>query len=100
MLRQAVRYGYEQGVRAGLADREDRWRFNYQDSYAYQDATFGYGGYDVGLSDYRYYFREGYRRGYEDAFYGRSRYGSYSTGGGGINILANVLQQILNLQAF
>ena len=25
-LRQAVRYGYEEGFRAGKADRDDRWR--------------------------------------------------------------------------
>lgn len=96
MLRQAVRNGYEEGVRAGLSDREDRWRSNYQDSYAYQDATYGYSGYYVGLSDYRHYFREGFRRGYEDGYYGRSRYGSHSNGA--FNILTGVLQTILNLQ--
>ncbi|MEK6301243.1 MAG: hypothetical protein AABO41_11015 [Acidobacteriota bacterium] len=96
MLRQAVRNGYEEGVRAGLSDREDRWRSNYQDSYGYQDASYGYNGYYVGLSDYRYYFREGFRRGYEDGYYGRSRYGSNSNGA--FNILTGVLQTILNLQ--
>ncbi|HSF23414.1 MAG TPA: hypothetical protein VLE20_04240 [Blastocatellia bacterium] len=96
MLRQAVRNGYEEGVRAGLSDREDRWRASYQDSYAYQDATYGYSGYYVALSDYRYYFREGFRRGYEDGYYGRYRYGSNSNGA--FSILAGVLQTILNLQ--
>lgn len=98
MLRQAVNYGYEEGVRAGLSDREDGWRFNYQDSYAYQDATFGYTGYYVDLNDYRYYFREGFRRGYEDGFYGRSRYGRHSNGA--YNLLSTILQQILNLQSY
>jgi hypothetical protein len=41
MLRQALNYGYEEGFRAGQADREDRVRSSYRDSYAYQDATYG-----------------------------------------------------------
>jgi hypothetical protein len=98
MLRQAVRQGYEEGVRAGLADREDGFRFNYNDSFAYQDATYGYYGYYVDLNEYRYYFREGYRRGYEDGYYSRYRYGSYSNGV--INILGSILQQIFSAQSF
>jgi flagellar biosynthesis/type III secretory pathway protein FliH len=95
-LREAVRLGYEEGYRAGLSDREDRWRFGFQDSFAYQDATYGYNGYYVSLSEYNYYFREGFRRGYEDGYYSRSRYGSYSNGG--FNILGSILQTILNLR--
>lgn len=99
MLRQAINYGYEEGYRAGQADREDGWRNdNYQDSYAYQDATYGYNGYYVSLDEYRYYFREGFRRGYEDGYYSRSQYGRYSNGTA--NILSAILQQILNLQLF
>jgi hypothetical protein len=99
MLRQAINYGYEEGYQAGLADREDGWRNSgYQDSYAYQDATYGYNGYYVSLDEYRYYFREGFRRGYDDGFYSRSQYGRYSNGTG--NILTAILQQILNLQGF
>lgn len=97
MLRQAVRYGYEEGVRAGQSDREDNWAFGYQDSYAYQDATFGYNGYYIGLDEYRYYFREGFRRGYEDGFYDRWQYGSYAEGT--FRLLGNVLLEILRLQS-
>jgi hypothetical protein len=96
-LRQALRYGYEEGVRAGQSDRQDRWNFGYTDAFAYQDATFGYSGYYVGLEDFRYYFREGFRRGYEDGYYGRWRYGSYSNGG--FSLLGGVLQAILNLRS-
>lgn len=99
LLRRAVALGYQEGVYAGRADREDGWGFNFRDSYAYQNATFGYDGYYVDLNEYRYYFREGFRRGYEDGYYGRFRYGSYG-GGGGFNILGAILQQILNLQLF
>ena len=95
-LEQAVNYGYQEGFAAGRADREDRWRFDYRSSYAYQDALYGYGGLYVDPTDYEYYFREGFRRGYDDGYYSRYRYG-YNTNGG-LNIIASVLSQILNLQ--
>jgi hypothetical protein len=97
ILRGAVNNGYEQGFLAGQADRQDGWRSDYQDSYAYQDANYGYDGYDVAQDDYNYYFREGFRRGYEDGYYGRHQYGSYS--GGRYIILGGLLGTILNLQA-
>jgi hypothetical protein len=96
-LRQAVNYGYQEGFGAGQADRQDGWRADYQDSYAYQDANYGYDGYYVAQDDYNYYFREGFRRGYEDGYYGRHQYGSYS--GGKYAILGGLLGTILNLQA-
>jgi hypothetical protein len=97
-LRQAINYGYEQGYRAGQADREDGWRPSYQDSDAYQDAAYGYDSYYVNVSEYQYYFREGFRRGYEDGYYSRSQYGRQSNGV--YNILGAILSQILNLQSF
>jgi hypothetical protein len=98
MLRQAVNYGYEEGVRAGQADREDRARFSYRDSYAYQDATYGYNGYHVDLNEYRYYFREGFNRGYQDGYYGRFQYGRNSNGA--FSLLGNILQQVFNVQQY
>ena len=96
LLRRAVNNGYEEGVRAGQSDREDNWQFGYQDCDAYQDATFGYDGYYASLDDYRFYFREGFRRGYEDGYYGRWQYGSYTNGV--ISLLGNVLVEVLRLQ--
>jgi hypothetical protein len=98
MLRRAVNYGYEEGYRAGQADREDGWGFNSEDAYGYQDASYGYDSYYVDLSEYNYYFREGFRRGYEDGYYSRSQYGNYSNGRFGI--LGAILEQILNLQLY
>jgi len=98
MLRQAVNYGYEEGVRAGQADREDRARFSYRDSYAYQDATCGYNGYHVDLNEYRYYFREGFNRGYQDGYYGRFQYGRNTNGA--FSLLGNILQQVFNVQQY
>jgi len=97
LLRQAVNYGYQEGYRAGQADREDRWRFDYRNSYAYQDALYGYDGLYVNPDDYEYYFREGFQRGYDDGYYSRSQYGVNANGT--LGIVASVLSQILNLQA-
>ena len=97
LLRQAVNYGYQEGVRAGRADRMDRWQANYRDSYAYQDANYGYNGYYLRQDDYNYYFRQGFQRGYDDGYYGRGQYGRYEDDGTG-SILQAVLSVILNLQ--
>jgi len=96
-LRQSVNNGYEQGFRAGQADRQDRWNANYKGSYAYQDANYGYNGYYVSQVDYNYYFREGFRRGYEDGYNSRTQYGSQSDGS--YSMLGNILSQILSLQS-
>jgi hypothetical protein len=98
LLRQAVRYGYQEGVRAGRADRLDGWRSDYRGNYAYMDANFGYNGYYVNRDEYEYYFRQGFRRGYDDG-YGRDyRYGAYNDGN--YSILATVLAAILNFQPY
>ena len=94
MLRQAVEYGYEEGYRAGIADREDRWGYNYNSSYGYEDASYGYDGYYVDMNEYQYYFRQGFQRGYEDGYYSRNRYGRYNNGS--YNILGNILSGIFS----
>jgi len=97
LLRQAVDYGYDEGVRAGLADRRDRWESNYGKSFAYQDANYGYTGFYVDRDDYNYYFREGFRRGYDDGYNSHYQYGTYSGGKG--SILGAVLGGILIFEA-
>ena len=95
-LREAVNNGYNEGFRAGAADREDQWRFGYEDSYAYQDANYGYNGYYVDRDDYNYYFREGFRRGYDDGYYSRSQYGRNNNG---VYVMLDInLSQLLGLQ--
>jgi hypothetical protein len=95
VLRQAVNYGYQEGFQSGQADRQDGWAANYQNSYAYTDANYGYAGNYVDQSDYNYYFRQGFRRGYEDGYYSRSQYGSSSSGT--TSILGSVLSAVLGL---
>ncbi len=75
VLRDALNYGYEEGYRAGRADRLDGWPFDYRSCYAYRDANFGYTGFYADQFEYNHYFREGFRLGYEDGYYGRYRYG-------------------------
>jgi flagellar biosynthesis/type III secretory pathway protein FliH len=95
MLQEAVNRGYEEGFRSGQADRYDNWGYNATNSYGYQDASYGYDSYYVSLTEYNYYFREGFRRGYEDGYYGRSEYGQYSNGN--YNVLGQVIGAILNI---
>lgn len=95
VLRQAVNYGYQQGYQSGQADRQDRWAANYRNSLAYQDANYGYTGQYVNQSDYNYYFRQGFRRGYDDGYYNRSQYGSFTNGTP--SILGSLLSTILGL---
>ena len=97
LLRQAVNYGYDEGVRAGMADARDGWRPDYRDSFAYQDANYGYNGYYLSQDDYNHYFRQGFRRGYDDGYYRREQYGRYDDNGSG-SLLQAVLAAILNLQ--
>ena len=94
LMRQAINYGYEEGYYAGRADRMDRWSYSFRDAYAYQDANYGYGGYYVDRGTYNYYFREGFRRGYDDGYYSRYRYGRNYNNGYSLN--DSVFRLILN----
>jgi hypothetical protein len=94
VLKQAVNYGYQEGYQAGQADRQDGWAADYRNSYAYTDANYGYNGYYVSQSDYNYYFRQGFHRGYSDGYYSRSQYGNSLNGS--TSILGSVLSALLN----
>lgn len=93
LLQQAIQDGYREGWRAGRADRDDRWRFDYRGNFGYIDGSYGYYGYYVNLSDYQYYFRQGFERGYRDGYYERYQYGRYENGDA--NILPAILSMIL-----
>jgi hypothetical protein len=97
VLQRAVNYGYQEGVRSGQADRQDNWAPNYQNSYAYQDANYGYDGLYVNQADYNYYFRQGFQRGYQDGYGGRLQYGSATNGS--YSILGSLLSSILGFQS-
>jgi hypothetical protein len=97
LLQDALNYGYEQGYLAGRADKQDRWKFNYQNSYAYEDANYGYSGFYVPREEYNYYFRQGFQRGYDDGYYSRYHYGSYSNGK--YTILGALFGSIIDMQS-
>jgi hypothetical protein len=82
ILEQALQAGYNEGYKAGRADREDRWRYDYRSAFAYRDANYGYDGRYIAQDEYNYYFREGFRRGYDDGYYGRQNYGRRNDDGG------------------
>jgi hypothetical protein len=95
VLRAAVNNGYQQGVLAGRADRQDRRASDYRNNFAYQDANYGYNGRYVAQADYNNYFREGFRRGYADGYAQQSQYGTFNNGSA--SILGTVLNSILGL---
>lgn len=96
VLRQAVDWGYREGLRAGRADRYDGWPADYRDSIAWRDAGFGYGGRYVGRAEYAYYFRQGFERGYDDGYFGRMQYGRRV--GADVVIAEAVIAAVLGLQ--
>jgi hypothetical protein len=97
LLRSAVNNGYQEGFEAGQADRQDRWNRGYQNSFAYQDANYGYTGAYIDQADYNYYFRQGFSRGYSDGYNGRYQYGQVNNGS--YVVLGGILSSILNLQS-
>lgn len=99
MLRDAVRRGYQEGLRAGRADRHRRWDRGYRDSRMWIDASYGYNNAYVRRADYQHYFRQGFDRGYQDGYYGRQRYGRYDDRSDTAIIFTAVLAAILGLQA-
>jgi len=94
MLRSAVNSGYQQGYYEGQRDRSQGKRFDYADEDSYRYGNYGYSSY-VAENQYQYYFREGFRRGYEDGFYSTTRYGYRS--GNSAYLLGNILNSIINL---
>src|SRR3546814_11008594 len=53
LIRQAINYGYQEGLYAGRADRQANWRNDYRDSYAYQNANYGYNDHYLPQNQYK-----------------------------------------------
>jgi hypothetical protein len=98
LIRQAANHGYAEGIRAGRADRMDGWRADYRGSLAYRDGGYGYDGRYISRSHYDHYFREGFRRGYEDGYHGRSQYGRYDQRSNEYGMIAAILTAIIGAQ--
>jgi hypothetical protein len=97
LLRQAVRSGYEQGLRAGQNDRNSRRRSSWTSNSEYRSGSYGYDSH-VARNQYQHYFQQGFQKGYQDGYNSRSQYGSNNNGSG--SILGTILNQILNIQPY
>ena len=95
VLRQAVNQGYQEGFRAGQLDRRDGMPADFRRAFDFESGNFGYAGAYVPQSDYSYYFREGFQRGYDDAYWNRARYGTFFNGNA--SILGSIVASILGL---
>jgi hypothetical protein len=95
VLRQALNQGYQEGYHAGLLDRRDGVPSDFQRAFDFENGNFGYAGTYVPQSDYSYYFREGFQRGYDDAYWNRARYGTFLNGNA--SILSDIVTGILGL---
>jgi len=96
-LRHAVNSGYQEGYRAGRDDRFNQMIGSYSNSDVYRKGTYGYQNY-VDDKQYKYYFRQGFGRGYDDGF--KSRYENGTNDNGLVNILGTILQTILPFEQF
>ena len=106
LLRQAVNEGYRQGFAAGRSDRNGRRRsISWSNNNVYRRGTYGYQS-GVAQSQYQYYFRQGFQRGYQDGsnieyrddYYGNYQYGTNN--GGTLNILGTILNHVLNIKSY
>lgn len=84
----AQRIGYDEGYRAGQADRANGERADFRDESVYREASAGYRSQDGGLSYYRQQFRAAFAEGYEDGYRNRDA----NTRRGGISgILGDII---------
>jgi hypothetical protein len=95
VLRQAVSLGYQRGYQAGQLDLRDRVPPDFRRAFDYENGNYGFTPNYIPESDYSYYFREGFQRGYDDAYGNSLRYGTFSNGSA--SILCDVLAGILGL---
>lgn len=96
-LKHAVNSGYQEGYRAGRNDRFNQLISSYSNSDVYRKGNYGYQKY-VDDKQYKYYFRQGFGRGYDDGF--KSLYENGTNDKGSVNILATILQTILPFEQF
>ncbi len=105
ILRQAVNEGYRQGFNAGRSDYRSDRTVSWSNSNVYRTGSYGYQT-GVERSQYQYYFRQGFQRGYQDGtnsryqdgYNGDYQYGTYNNGTP--SILGTILNQLLNIQSY
>ena len=78
------------------AARASRWAYDYRSCDAYRDGSYGYQDGYIEYSQYSYYFRLGFERGYDEAYNSRYHYGAYRNGG--VEVVVDLLDLILDLR--
>ncbi len=96
LLRNALSFGYQQGVLAARAARSYNSPYDYRGCDAYRDGSYGYEDGYIDEGQYSYYYRQGFERGYNEAYYGRYHYGAYRNGG--VEVVVDLLDLILDLR--
>jgi hypothetical protein len=93
LLRGAINQGYQLGYRDGLIDRRGGAPADFRRALDFESGNYGYAGGYVPASDYSYYFSEGFQRGYDDAYWNRTQYGTFYDGNASIlgSIVAGIL---------
>ena len=95
VLRDALNQGYQLGYRDGLIDRRDGAPADFRRAFDFEGGNYGYTGAYLPPSDYTYYFREGFQRGYDDGYWNRAQYGTFYNGTA--SILGSIVAGILGL---
>lgn len=96
MLKQAVIRGYDEGFKAGLADRRNRRNGGFYKSSVYRSGNFGYQN-SVEMKQYQFFFQKGFSEGYEDGFNTRKFRGWYQNDG---KLSEKELKAILKYERF
>jgi hypothetical protein len=97
LLRQAISEGYRHGYAEGGLDRESSKKNGGTGSAVYKSGSSGYQSY-VDPGEYRYYFRQGFLRGYQDGYANRSDYGYQSNGR--LEVMVSVVNKLLTVAAY
>lgn len=97
LLRQAISEGYRRGYAEGGLDRESSKKNGWEGSSVYKSGSSGYQTH-VDRGEYRYYFRQGFLRGYQDGYANRSDYG-YQTDGK-LEVMVSVVNKLLTVAAY
>ncbi len=83
LQRLAIINGYSEGYEEGLRARRDRRNSDFRRTSPYRNGKSGYNRSWNSERDYQTWFRQGFEKGFNDAFYGRARNRGYDRGNGG-----------------
>jgi hypothetical protein len=83
--RLAISRGYGEGFEEGTRARRDRRNSDFRRTSPYRNGKSGYNRSWNSERDYQNWYRQGFEKGFNDAFYGRARNRGYDRNNGGYN---------------